>query len=193
MPTKKPRIIVTLERQEHELLVRVAAQQGRSVSSLVGELVRAVSPSYERVAVLMDQASRANDDVLAGVVSAVDRAEGVISALLAPSAAQHDLFERARAKITQVELQAQERRLTRRRIDETVEDAIRSRGRRASSDAFVNEQSQSRRRANAEALPSPRRGKSDPRPVITGVRSSHRTGSRRGSGSVLPFKKKALK
>lgn len=96
MATNKPRITITLETAHHAVLQRIAAQQKRSMSSVVSDLVGTVVPSMQRVASLFDRVERARESILPGLVAGVDRAEQRIIDLVGPSLAQKDLFDRAR-------------------------------------------------------------------------------------------------
>ena len=92
MATLKPRITITLEPHRHELLRRVAAARGVTMSSVVAELVETVAEPLERMCVVVEAANRAPGEVEAGLrqaMTAVDRnfrhhAEKAIE--------QHDLF-----------------------------------------------------------------------------------------------------
>lgn len=92
MATEKPRITITLEPYEHKILSKVAMHQGRSMSAIVGDLVAAVTPSFSRVEALLAQAEVAGSQVLDGLVAGVERAEQRIDAAIRPALAQKDLF-----------------------------------------------------------------------------------------------------
>jgi hypothetical protein len=86
--TKKPRITITLEREHHALLARVAELQARSMSSVVSELVATIAPSLGRVCTLLERASGANRELLAGLVAGVEKAESAVrGAAAAPASA----------------------------------------------------------------------------------------------------------
>ena len=160
MATTKPRITITLEPKQHELLQRLAAQRNVSMSSLVSELVEAVEPSMRRVSSLMDRASKAPEMVREGIVDAVERAEQLLTELAGPSLRQRDLFDRALAEARKREAKEAGKHAPAARQD--APGAVPGRGggvQRAS--------------AGARSL-GPRRklgAVSDPRPVTTGVRS----------------------
>lgn len=47
MTTKKPRIQVTLEQSDYDLVSKLASLQARSISSVVAELIAACAPSFD--------------------------------------------------------------------------------------------------------------------------------------------------
>lgn len=75
MPTIKPRINVTLQPQTHAAVQRLAALSGDSMSSIIAGFVDLVVPSLERVVVALERARDAPEEVRAGLLAAVDRAE----------------------------------------------------------------------------------------------------------------------
>lgn len=86
MPTSKPRVSITLEPHQAEVLERVARAQGSSISALVRELVEAVEPGLRRVADLAEAAERASEeqrDALRRAVLRIDEevAEPLLAAL----------------------------------------------------------------------------------------------------------------
>lgn len=82
MPTKKPRVQVTLEPHTHEVIERLAALQNRSRGAIIAELVEAVEPSLARTVALLEAAAAAPDQVKDGLRSVV---EGIHSDLTAMS------------------------------------------------------------------------------------------------------------
>jgi hypothetical protein len=75
MPTAKPRITITLEPHPHEVLSRLSAVGGQSMSSIVSEYVNLALPSLERLVVVLEQASTAPKQAHAGLAAALERAE----------------------------------------------------------------------------------------------------------------------
>ena len=92
LATSKPRITVTFEPRTYEVLSRMAASQGESMSQLVAGLVELAVPSFERVLVVVERAATASDEVKAGMRAALDRAERDIVPQLVEVAKQHDMF-----------------------------------------------------------------------------------------------------
>lgn len=61
MATKKPRAMITLEFEDHDVLKRLAEIQGTSVSKIVGELIHEVVPQLKAVLAALEQAKAASE------------------------------------------------------------------------------------------------------------------------------------
>lgn len=92
MSTTKPRITVTLEPHAHEVLARLSAASGESMSQIVAGFVDLAVPSLERVVVVMERAKSAPQEVRAGLVAALDRADRQLMPALVNAMDQNDLF-----------------------------------------------------------------------------------------------------
>ena len=92
MSTTKPRITVTLEPHTYEVLSRLAAVGGESMSSLVAQFVDVSLPSLERLVVVLERAKSAPQEALAGLASAVERAERTLLPALMNAQGMGDLF-----------------------------------------------------------------------------------------------------
>lgn len=92
MATTKPRVNVTLEPHRYDLLKRVAALQGVSMSYLISDLLETVAEPLERVCVLLEAASKAPQNVKEGLRSALDKAEREFLPRAAEAMSQADLF-----------------------------------------------------------------------------------------------------
>lgn len=92
MPTAKPRITITLEKHSHEVLSRLSAASGDSMSQIVASFVDLALPSLERVVVVLEQARAAPEKVRAGLVAAVERAERDMLPAMVEALDQSDLF-----------------------------------------------------------------------------------------------------
>lgn len=170
MATTKPRITISLDPKQHALLSRVATQQNKTMSIVIGELLQAVAPSFERMCVLKEQAAKSNDVVLGGLSRSVQRAQDVMEDLLGPSIPQLNLFERAKQRAFELDMDTREGR------EEIVQDA-------AAGDSVAIEASirgGPRLRGGPGSRPG-RSGKADPRPVITGVTGEKTVNIQRGS------------
>lgn len=93
MATKKPRIQVTLEVSQYELVKRLAKLQARSMSQVLSDLFTEIAPVYERVAVVLQAAKRAQASAHEGFRNAAEKAEAEIAPHLAAAIAQFDIFE----------------------------------------------------------------------------------------------------
>lgn len=75
MPTKKPRVIVTLEPETHDVIQRWATLQGRSRGKVIAELLDSTVGPLSRAVDLMEAAQRAPGDVKTGLVEALTSVE----------------------------------------------------------------------------------------------------------------------
>lgn len=75
MPTAKPRITLTLTEHQHDLLSRLSALQGVSMSSIVVDFLDSVVPVLERVAVVLQQAKDAPESVKKQLRETAEQAE----------------------------------------------------------------------------------------------------------------------
>lgn len=92
MATTKPRVNVTLEPHRYELLKRLAALQGVSMSYLISDLLDTVAEPLERVCVVLEAASKAPQNVKEGLRTALDKAEREFLPRAAEVMDQADLF-----------------------------------------------------------------------------------------------------
>lgn len=92
MATTKPRITVTLPKRTHEVLTRLSAASGQSMSAIVAEFVELAVPSLERVVVVLERAKVAPQEARAGLVAAVERAERDVMPALIGAARQGDMW-----------------------------------------------------------------------------------------------------
>ncbi len=78
MPTAKPRIQITLEAEQYEVLSRLATLQRRPMARIVAELVGEMTPILGKVVRTMEAAQAAQESVKLKIRRAVDDAEAVI-------------------------------------------------------------------------------------------------------------------
>lgn len=101
MPTVNPRVNVTLSPSLDALVQTLAKHQRTSKAQVLRELLEAAEPALQRAAALMDAASRAGPDVLAGLSGALlrsqEKLEDALSAGLARLDSQTDLVSEAEA------------------------------------------------------------------------------------------------
>lgn len=167
MPTVKPRIAITLEPEQHEVLARLAALQGRPMSRVVAELVAEFTPVLARVVGTMEAAVHAQASVRANIRKAVDEAE---ASILPHAEAVLRQYERFEGDLRQLTLQ----------IGEV--------GMRQDEDGAAGATDSAPARAAAVAVSGPSAIAKDPRPVTTGVTNPERTAKppRKPSGRRKP-------
>ena len=95
MPTAKPRIQVTVTESQYQLLKRLAQLQDRSMSAVLSELFDQIEPVYERVAVVLQAALRAQDSMKQGLIAATESAEAELAPMLAQAMGQLDMLVHA--------------------------------------------------------------------------------------------------
>lgn len=92
MATLKPRITITLAPHRHELLRRVAALQGMSMSAVVVDLIETVAEPLERVGVILEAAKNAPQQMKDGLKAATDAAERELLPLQQQASQQLDFL-----------------------------------------------------------------------------------------------------
>ena len=92
MSTLKPRITVTLEPRSYEVISRLSAASGDSMSKIVASFVDLAVPSLERVVLLLERAKTAPEEVRAGLTAAMERADRDLIPLLMDGISQADMF-----------------------------------------------------------------------------------------------------
>lgn len=92
MPTVNPRIQVTVRPSQYALLQRLAKLQKRSMSKVLAELFDEIEPVYERVAVVLEAAVRAQVSAKQGMVDAFQAAEAEMAPHVAAAMGQFDML-----------------------------------------------------------------------------------------------------
>lgn len=103
MPTVKPRINITVTPERYELLKRLAAHQGTSMSGLVSETMEMMYPVMERVCVVLEAAKQAQESSKEGLRQTIAKAEAELLPMLYQAVGQFDLFVDDAAKSVGVE------------------------------------------------------------------------------------------
>ena len=92
MATNKPRITLSLEPHVYEVLRRMSAAGGNSMSSIVTGFLDVAVPALERMVVVMEAAKAAPEQTMQEVSDMVARAEARVLPAVAALADQADLF-----------------------------------------------------------------------------------------------------
>lgn len=92
MPTKKPRILITLPQRSYDILKSISDTSGRPMSSFVAELLDGAMPTLERMAVTFQKIKQAQDLERSSFLAAVDDAQAVIEPAVMAAIGQFDLF-----------------------------------------------------------------------------------------------------
>lgn len=163
MATDKPRITITLEPDQHDVLRRLAGLQGGSMSRIVSELLAEVTPVLERVCESLELAKRAQAGVRANLRRVAEEAEEDLRPLAEIARNQFDLFAAELQRLVEAGEGSHHEA-------PNAGDRVRDRRGRAGAGADAE---------GAEAQ--------SPRPVITGateVQRRTRAGRGEGSGAV---------
>ena len=107
MPTKNPRINITVTPERYELLKRLAGFQGTTMAGLVSETMELMYPVMERVCVVLEAASRAQESSKEGLRESIAKAEAELLPLLYQAVDQFDLFVDESAKSIGVNFDAE--------------------------------------------------------------------------------------
>ena len=101
MPTKKPRITITLEPGMSRLLDELADLQGRRRGEILSDLLETVREPFERVAVLLKAAKEAPANALAGLRASALQAEAALLPIASQGMGQLDmLIEQAKGTVS---------------------------------------------------------------------------------------------
>jgi len=92
MPTRNPRINVTLKPEHYDLISRLSRVQERSRADVLRELFETVLPVLERVVVVSEAAERAQVQAKEGLRESAERAEAAILPHVAEAMGQLDAF-----------------------------------------------------------------------------------------------------
>jgi hypothetical protein len=153
MPTKNPRINITVTPERYELLKRLAGLQGSSMSGLVSETMDMMYPVMERVCVVLEAAHKAQQTSKEGFRDSIAKAEAELLPMLYQAVGQFDMFVEDAAATVGVTFDSQEK------ASETILRAM-------------NKGSSSKQTATKGAVGLSGSGGSTPRACDTGVRLS---------------------
>lgn len=90
MPTTKPRVQVTMEPHDHEVIARLAKLQGRTRGAVIADLLHEVIPALARTVALLEAAAEAPEQVKKGLRSVVDSVHDELVATAGHGIAQMD-------------------------------------------------------------------------------------------------------
>ncbi|MGU2492396.1 hypothetical protein ACTVY9_32370, partial [Pseudomonas aeruginosa] len=90
MPTTKPRVQVTMEPHDHEVIARLAKLQGRTRGAVIADLLHEVIPALARTVALLEAAASAPEQVKKGLRSVVDSVHDELVATAGHGIAQMD-------------------------------------------------------------------------------------------------------
>lgn len=82
MPTKKPRITVTLTDEQYKVLRSISDASGQPMSGYISDLIEAALPTAKKVAVTMQQIRGYNDEQRDRVLKTMDEAQSAFEPLI---------------------------------------------------------------------------------------------------------------
>ena len=108
MPTKNPRINLTLTPERYELLKRLAGYQSTTMAGIVSETMEMMYPVMERVCVVLEAAKRAQETSKEGFRDSIAKAEAEMLPLMYQAVDQFDMFVDEAARSLGVEFDSKE-------------------------------------------------------------------------------------
>jgi hypothetical protein len=82
MPTSKPRVLVTLEPEQHELISLLGELRGVSKAQVVRELIEASETVLERVVTVLAAAQKAENTYLSTIKTEIEEVDDQIRPLV---------------------------------------------------------------------------------------------------------------
>lgn len=110
MPTKIPRLAITLNAETHATLDKLSELQRRPRSAIAADLLEEMTPALQRIATLVEAATKQRDRLPKDTAAKLDELEAVLTGV-----AQMGLDRMALAVIPQAGGAARRRRAPRRR------------------------------------------------------------------------------
>jgi len=92
MSTSKPRITITLEPRQHELLRSISGSTGQSMSAFLVELIETVEPVLERMAATFQRLKQQQDKERERIKTNLEEAQEALEPIAASVLDQFDLF-----------------------------------------------------------------------------------------------------
>lgn len=92
MPTKKPRVNITLTQNQYNVFKSLSDSSGQAMSSLIVEIIELSMPTFERMAATFQQLKKARDTDRARMAEAFEETQSVLEPLALAAAGQFDLF-----------------------------------------------------------------------------------------------------
>lgn len=101
MATTKPRITITLEPHQYEVLKHLAGLQERSMAPLIVELVEAATPVFEKVCIAIENAKKAEESKKDELLRVAEESQKVLAPMYADAIDQLDIFIDAAKKLSE--------------------------------------------------------------------------------------------
>lgn len=92
MPTRKPRLQITLEPELYETLQRFAAYERRPMAKVITDLLVHIQPMLQSTVAALDQVQKAKGGPAAALATAITRMQGAVDQLAEKATGQLDLL-----------------------------------------------------------------------------------------------------
>ena len=92
MPTKKPRVNITLTQNQYNVFKSLSDSSGQAMSSLIVEIIELSMPTFERMAATFQQLKKARDIDRARMAEAFEETQSVLEPLALSAVGQFDRF-----------------------------------------------------------------------------------------------------
>lgn len=98
MPSKNPRIALTVQPHRYELLKRLSEFQGTTMAGLISDTMEMMYPVMERVCVVLEAAKKAEQTSKEGFKESIAKAEAELLPIMYEAVSQFDMFVGEAAK-----------------------------------------------------------------------------------------------
>lgn len=98
MPSKNPRIALTVQPHRYELLKRLSEFQGTTMAGLISDTMEMMYPVMERVCVVLEAAKKAEQTSKDGFKESIAKAEAELLPIMYEAVSQFDMFVDEAAK-----------------------------------------------------------------------------------------------
>lgn len=92
MPTKKPRINVTLNQRCYDIIKSISESSGQPMSGFIAEMLEAAIPTIERMAVTFQKIKKAQESERSRFIESMDDAQHALEPAVQEAIGQFDLF-----------------------------------------------------------------------------------------------------
>ena len=92
MPTRKPRLQITLEPELYETIERFAAYERRPMAKVITDLLVHIHPMLQSTVAALDQVQKAKGGPAAALAVAITRMQGAVDQLAEKATGQLDLL-----------------------------------------------------------------------------------------------------
>ena len=92
MPTRKPRLQITLEPELYETLQRFAAYERRPMAKVITDLLVHIQPMLQSTVAALDQVQKSKGGPAAALATAITRMQGAVDQLAEKATGQLDLL-----------------------------------------------------------------------------------------------------